>query len=178
MYPQHKAIGYSSSGVYGTRKDTTVLLMADSLWIGALPFTQTYVRSSHSRSNLLGNRFLEAYQLTIDWMNKTILLLPRPAYEAPPHNSYGINVRYQKDRLIISYVILGSEAMQKGLEAEDWVLEINGMDTRQMELETYCNAAFEKRFFPKGGVLKLKVQKKDSGQILEVELEQFILFEK
>ncbi|MEM1320576.1 MAG: aspartyl protease family protein [Bacteroidota bacterium] len=176
-YKLQKAVGYSSSGIYGAGKDTTVLFLADSLWIGGQPFTKAPIRCNRSRSNTLGNRFFEAYQMTLDWVNNKMFLVPNPTFEASPRTSHGIYIRYGEQQPIIGTVVIGSEAMQKGVEAEDLVLEINGIDTRQMAHRDYCDTMFERRFFPEEGKLRLKIQKQKTAQVLELELEQFMLFE-
>ncbi len=175
-WPRHRKIGYSSSGIYGAHKDSLMLYLTDSIWLHKAPFTNTILRSTQSSSNLIGNRFFEAYVLTIDWVSNRMLLVPQADYQFKPPKSYGFDMRYGANSLIISNVMEGSKAMALGFEPDDIVLQIDDRDYRGISHEEYCLRRLGEGLQPQREKIVVKLRKKGSDREMEVELEQFMMF--
>jgi len=168
-------VGYTSSGLSGAHRDTTFTLETEEAWIGELQLKKQLFKGDRNASNLIGNQFLEKFLVTIDWLKSEIILIPKQDVKDSSKKTYGFTVRYGKENLIVSGIIGGSEADQKGLEADDVILEINGRDFSALPYEEYCRQAMNNELLPETEEVRIKVRSKASQEEKMMKLKRYEL---
>lgn len=108
---------------------------------------------------LIGTRFLENYDVTLDGPNRLILLneLASNKLKKRHNNAYEITFFLYDDELRVSSVVEESLAFNKGIRCNDKVLSINNIDLFPLSNQKYCN--FLKVDFNELDSLKIRLEK-------------------
>lgn len=169
--------GYTSSGLYGSDIDTTVLVKGKEIWLDATRFQNNRLKGDKKSSNLIGNQFLEDYLVTIDWKQQLIYLNLLTNLEDKVKRNYGISVRHDQEQLIVSSIIKDSPADLLGIKLKDQVIAINDKEWANLAFDDYCSIKMDVGFLPKEGPLKMKIKRNVSNEIILLELkDKFGLF--
>ena len=171
--PRFYELGYTSSGLSGAQQDTTFSVEAEEVWLGELQRKKQVLRGDRNASNLIGNQFLDDFLVTIDWVKKEVILIPKKDARTKSPTTYGFSVRYGKENLIVSGVIGGSQAQLQGLKPEDIILQINDQDYTSLPYEEYCRKAMGNEILPETGELSVKVRRKASSEELMIKLKRY-----
>jgi predicted aspartyl protease len=149
-----------SYAAFSSNIDTSFMTKVDAMTFGNR-VELNHIAVSTSKlltSALIGNKFLKNYLVTIDYRAHELLLLKTQHSDNQLFN-YGFFPDFHKDKLVVRSILAKSVAEQKGLKIYDHILQFNGIDTRNMTQEDFCN--FQKPTSNEVGLIVLKNGKEE-----------------
>ena len=121
---------FSSAG--GTHSHLTGRL--DSLTVGEFTHRDLIV-DRHSRSNVVGLRYLKRFLVTFDFPRNVVYLKPGKGFDQLDEwNLSGLHIWRVNGEAVIESVDAGSPAASLGLQAKDVVVEVNGQPADTIRL--------------------------------------------
>ena len=140
-YPSVQIFGRngSSLGKKG-QENSRACYLVDSLSLDdQISFTNVEIFSGGLTISLLGCKFLEKFNFTIDYLNKQLVLEPIDVlkYQHIKKYGFGFDWNLEQQAVTIDYVYEGSSAHQAGLKTGQIIHEINGLTYQNKE--DYCN---------------------------------------
>ncbi len=163
-----QANGAATFGVFGYNLDSKYYLLdIDSATINGVGQIKAQVTTSTDKLPKLGMKLLEKSNLTIDYKKGGLIFnLTEPINR--PFYTYGFELAFDGNSLIVGSVWEGSEAENKGIRPGDTIMKINDFI---LEEEEVCS-----NFFKIGGMLKeqdtIKVSFKKSTGIETIEFKK------
>ncbi len=106
------------------------------------PIIKVFNLTKKGVKGLVGNRFFEMFNVKLDLLANKLYLTPKEQKIEQPFNKFHSGVGFQisdKDvdaKYIVSAVVSGRKAEKAGFKLGDMVLEINGVKTKDIELDT------------------------------------------
>ncbi len=88
---------------------------------------------------LIGNRFLNNFKVTFDWMDHVIFMEEYDSVSPPKFMSFGFTPRLESNRVVVSSIIPNSSIHLTGLQVGDEIIEINGIEFEKNTQENFCN---------------------------------------
>jgi len=132
-------IGTTTSGLYGVGEvDTNYYTTMPIVSIGEIQLKNQLVGFNKGHSLTLGNEFFENYLVTYNWFDKDMILSNKKEHDNSTFDSFGFSYFFNEDKLLVSMLIEGSEADQKGIKRSDQIIAINGVDYSEMTQDKWC----------------------------------------
>jgi hypothetical protein len=132
-------IGTTTSGLYGVGEvDTNYYTTISTVSIGEIQLSNQMVGFNKGHALTLGNEFFENYLVTYNWFDKEMILSEKMEHDNSSFNSFGFSYFFNETKLLVSMLIEGSEADQKGIKRGDQIIAINGVDYSEMTQEKWC----------------------------------------
>ncbi|GLR17323.1 hypothetical protein GCM10007940_19380 [Portibacter lacus] len=139
--------GNLSAGIYGSGAHSVEKYgVVDSLKIGSLELEAQVVSFESSGSMTLGNKFLKYYRVIIDWNKDEIYLIKEEGYDKKEYKSFGFFPKKVEDKLMVMGIVNESFAGQQGVELDMQIMEINGVDYRNVTDSLGCAFITSKPF--------------------------------
>lgn len=139
LAPVAIGVGTTTSGIYGLGKiDTNYYTTFPTVSIGEIELTNQLVDFNKGKSLTIGNDFFENYNVTYNWFEKEMILSNKKEHDNSAFDSFGFSYFFTDDKLLVSLIINGSEADEKGLKRGDQITTINGIDYTEMTQEKWC----------------------------------------
>ncbi len=88
----------------------------------------------------MGDTFLRNFIVTFDWSTQTMYL--EPLFEGdtvPAPNAAGAGINYDGETVTVSGVAVGGPADKAGLEVEEVVTKVDGMDVAGLSRDDFCD---------------------------------------
>ena len=167
-YTSRKMLGTSSSSFNGvdTQRVLESFVVKDFSLDREIAIASCSVDVDTSGQFLVGNAFLENFDLIIDFKHKRAYMKPLfKEMNEEFENSFGFSLFWDEiQKLYISALEENSQAAINGLKIGDKVLSINDTDTLNFSAQEYCKMTSED-FFQTQNKLELIVQR-DGSKIL------------
>ncbi len=127
------------------------------------------------RNGIIGNRLLERFTVVLDYPREKIHMKARKYHFKKPfrYDKSGLIVfaiGRNFDKFYIKSVIPGTPADEAGLEAGDYILNFNGINTRFLKLE-YISKSLSRKA---GKKIKMTIARDSEKQKFKFELEDFL----
>lgn len=130
--------GSSSVGLYGAVDTvTTRTLKIDSLRFGSVKLAKQAI--DVEQDNLIGNRFMNHYDMVINWQSQKIYLKPIKAFEQKPVESFGFSLRMKNNEATVVNII---KELPTDLQLGDILVAINDKDLRNLTTQSACEQYF------------------------------------
>ncbi len=98
----------------------------------------SFVENEHL--NLLGNKFLQNYLVTIDWPNQQLILSSSSNSKEDFHTNFGFSIRLFNKKIVIGSIYKEAKLYKKGLRLNDEVLKINDLNLVNANPSIYCKS--------------------------------------
>ena len=139
---------YSSSGygIFGEGAiDTVRTILADSFRISELIDSNQLIQVVPNEFEAIGLYYVLKYRTIIDYPNKELIFIAYPKQFAAfkPRKSHGFNFNYLEEQLVVHNIYMDSKAQKAGLKIGDIILEVNGVDCRELTEAAYCDLIYE-----------------------------------
>lgn len=132
-------IGTTTSGLYGVGEvDTNYYTTFQVVTLGDVELKNQLVDFNSGKSLTLGNSFFENYDVTYNWFAKEMILTNKREHDNSVFNSFGFSYFFDEDKLLVSLLMEGSEAAEKGIKRGDQIVSLNGIDCSEMNQEIWC----------------------------------------
>ncbi|HAS45111.1 MAG TPA: hypothetical protein DCS93_31805 [Microscillaceae bacterium] len=142
----NKKLKHSSQGLT-SKKITDFKARLKQIKVGDFSFANVPVNLSRAKRGLLasdkidgilGNGLLKRFNLILDYSNQKLILQPnKNYYKVFKVNSSGIRIKLTlKKKFKIMEIYKGSPAYKLGLKAEDELLAVNGIPTKDLTMNT------------------------------------------
>ncbi|WP_438969404.1 aspartyl protease family protein [Nonlabens sp.] len=127
-------IGNSGVGLYGAVDSTKIRsIKADSLRIGHIEMAAQKVDLDHS--GLIGNDFMNKYEIIMDWTAQNIYLKKLKDFETTEQNSFGFKFRIKENKAVVTGII---KEYPIDLKLGDVILSINEFDYQNITDSNAC----------------------------------------
>ena len=174
-YKQIKSYGNPSTGVYGTgKKDTITTIKADFSKLGTLQLKNQLLVFEETASAVVGNDFLKNYKTTINWKNKTIYLQQQDTVLKQKLETIGFGIRYINKKPTVAIITKGSNAEKMGLQLNDEIIEIDGINLSSLTEEEACSYTFKSLISNKKEITMTYLR---NGQRKEIKILSQVLLE-
>jgi hypothetical protein len=167
-----KGYGSHSYGIFGRCLDSSYSALSNQIYLGSMPMDSMIISTTQyaKKGAILGTYSLRNYHFIIDWQSNKIIFKTR---KPRPRNleSFGFGFGLEGNGLFIWFVYIDSPAGRAGLSTGMQIMEINGRDISDLNLDEYCNIRNKKL---ESDVLFLKV--KEGENLRDVELQKEFLY--
>lgn len=139
--PIKKGYGTTSAGLYGDGKPkVTYQATVDQFSLGeGIDFMQENIVFEGKGSNLVGNGIFKHYHVILDWEKREIYLKKNNLTEKSKKD-FGYSLGYDHENSVyINNIYEESEASKKGLQLNDKIISINGVNLEQITEEEWCS---------------------------------------
>ncbi len=119
---------------------------------------------------LIGKHFLDDYRTTLDYPNRMVLLQETDPIEQSLSFSTGVSIIRRLDKLIVRGVWEGSPADLAGINPEDEILTINGLEATALDNHQI------QEWIDDPSVKELKLTRLVNGEVEEINLVKVNLF--
>jgi predicted aspartyl protease len=93
---------------------------------------------SKKYSGVIGNDYLENYNITLDYKNKRVGFILNDELIQSNLSTFGFSYNVRRNKLVVSSVYVGSEAQIQGLCPGDEILEINDIVVNELQPDIFC----------------------------------------
>jgi predicted aspartyl protease len=126
--------GSSSVGLYGALDSvTTRTIKLDSLRMGSVKLNSQIINTE--QANLIGNGFMNHYDMVINWQVQKIYLKKIKEFENAPEHSFGFAFRIKENKAMVISLI---EELPIDLKIGDVILSINNYDLSNLNSSNAC----------------------------------------
>lgn len=133
-----KGYGELPTGAFGkTDKNKFYNSKIDKIQFGDFIIKDKIVYSDHSTHNTFGLDFFKDYRVIINWNKKQIKIIESKEIKEDRYNSFGYNLSFENNHIIISSIIEQSSASQY-LKIGDQILSINKLDLSSIDEDQWC----------------------------------------
>jgi len=122
----------------------------------------------------VGTEFFCLFLVTFDWSKKEIRLTPWLEESDPALSTFGFNFSWheQDHCLYVNYIYRDSPAARAGMAVGDRILQINGLDLTDLNLNGYCRFFLEpKTLFGTEEIIQLRLRGENEDRIIELHKE-------
>jgi len=159
--------GVSSSGLFGKGNSDSVFYATTSLLtLGKTPIKQPLLEFRRKHSDMIGTEFLKNFTVILIPRKKEIILSKVNDREESAR-TFGFAFFPYGDSLKVDYLINKTIATRKGLQLNDRIVEINGIDVRSIDTKCYCD--IQDKIMNKKDSITITIHRKDK----EIELKLF-----
>jgi len=131
--------GKSSMTLFDSKVDNEYSAILDSIYFGGHLLRNQFVSVASGDSYLIGNELLEKYGTVIlDWHKKKLYLGAKEIKEDKFFKTIGMLPAYIEDSLRVGMVWENSVAARHGVEPGDAIISINGVATKGIPQEKWC----------------------------------------
>jgi hypothetical protein len=131
--------GKSSMTLFDSKVDDEYSAILDSIYLGGHLLRNQFVSVAAGDSYLIGNELLEKYGTVImDWHKKKLYLGAKEIKEDKFFKTIGMLPAYIEDSLRVGMVWENSMAARHGVDPGDAIISINGVTTKDMPQEKWC----------------------------------------
>jgi len=131
--------GKSSMTLFDSKMDDEYSAILDSIYFGGHLLRNQFVSVAAGDSYLIGNELLEKYgTVIIDWHKKKLYLGAKEIKEDKFFKTIGMLPAYIEDSLRVGMVWENSVAARHGVEPGDAIISINGVTTKDIPQEKWC----------------------------------------
>ena len=124
----------SVSGGFFSRSKETYAFRIDELEVGNIALNDIPAVTHHSKNKCLylGKRFLEKYLVTIDYPGQYLYLVPNGEQFETNLPSYGMAMRRDKNKIVVSGIWDHSSASKCGIKVGDEIKTVNAVDVKEL----------------------------------------------
>lgn len=143
----HRGYGIKGIGLYGDKiPEETFEGTFDTFSLGeGIDLRQVKVLFDGDQNNLVGNGIFKYYHVILDWNTKRVhLKRNNVAYKVK--SDYGLSFSYdQEGNVYVSNLYEGSVATEKGLQLNDKIISVNGVNLESISEEEWCDFRSSRR---------------------------------
>jgi len=131
----YNAFGSSSIGLYNAKDSVNIrTIKIDDFKLGNLDVGAQVIELDHG--SLIGNSFMNKYDVVIDWINNKIYLKKLKDFEKTEKSSFGFSFRLRENKAIITSLI---KELPLDIQIGDQLLQINDYNLRNLDDSSSCD---------------------------------------
>lgn len=165
-HPFYPHLGYNSSGLYGTSKSLTTRQKI-SISIDSVNHYSNVGSLIEGKKPLIGIDFMKQYNITIDWIDQKMYLLPIENKKQDPTKLRTLLPKMVNEQMVLGRIYQTEEL--KELDCSWRVKEFNGKNFYNLSRKEYCNYLNNLQDLPDTVSIILESGRELKSVVLEVE---------
>lgn len=134
-----KGYGATSAGAFGSSKDSVSYVKLPRVISNELVLSNIITEFKGQKHNLIGNKILSNYKVSIDWETKKIFLIQVKEPGKDALKSFGFSPIMKDNKLFVGFVFENSQASDFGLKVGNQIISIDDVDYSNISTEQYCD---------------------------------------